>query len=336
VGGCLPGINNEKLKKYFNGETITTKDLENFDKIFEEKVSIKDVEDGNFTETEQGFEESFKKGLKNMIVNKIKKCYGFAKNLQKSLLAKKFYEKIFYLRIASGCLGNCSYCGIKNAIGRLKSKNIQDCSNEFRKGIKKGYKYFFIGGDDVGAYGLDQGKTFVDLLKLILDYKENFYLIIQDFHPKWLIKYWNDLELLFSDKRLVRFFCPLQSGSKRILIKMNRDASLNKLKIILKKIKKNNKNIELATCLIIGFPSETQKDFKRSLEFVKECGFDEVSLFQFSVRPHTEAFLMKSKISSRIIKKRLKKAKKFFKLNNIKVLTEIHDFFHFRPPLKKL
>jgi len=319
VAGCFPGINEKRLKKYFDGFILTSSSLNKIDQIFKfNKIKFKDVEDGNIVKRKRIFNKQLLRYYLSFILNGEIKIKDLLKDFLKNLLVNK---DVYHIRISEGCLGNCSYCGIRNAIGTLRSKPLKFCLNEFKEGLKKGYNFFSISADDVGAYGIDIGITLPILLKEIIKIKGNYLINIQDLNPKWVVEYSEELNEIFKEKKFSRILVPIQSGSPRILKLMRRFNDVEKIKECILEIKKINPNIKFWTALIIGFPSETENDLSFTFHFVKDCGFEEVLIIKFSPRPDTLASKMENQIPEKIKDKRIEKAEKLFKSNKILPLS---------------
>jgi len=207
-------------------------------------------------------------------------------------------------------LGNCSYCGIKNAIGTLKSKPIKECLAEFKKGLSRGYKSFILLADDLGAYGLDIGTTFPALLKEFLKIEGNYKIYLFEMHPRWVIKYLDDLVFAVKTGNVDEIMCPVQSGSDKILKSMNRFHKAEEIKSALRELRKANPGLKIFTHILIGFPGETEEDFDKTIKLLKDVNFDYTSLYPYSERPNAPAISFPNKVSRQIIEKRIKKAKK--------------------------
>jgi len=132
-------------------------------------------------------------------------------------------ENISIIKIASGCLGKCSFCATKLATGWLKSRKKEDVLREFRRDLEKGYKEFWLTSQDNFVYGFDLGYSLVELLEEMLKEKKDFKIRVGMGNPKCLGSFLDRYLGLFEDKRLYRFFhIPVQSGSNNMLEKMRR------------------------------------------------------------------------------------------------------------------
>lgn len=334
VVGCLPDIESRKLKKIFNGKTISTKDLNLIDKYFpDNNISFKDISDADVISTWIA-PTQISKGITNIPL--IGKSYTY---LQKIIIKYLFnrhlllylypYEKMnYHIRISWGCLGNCTYCAIRKAIGPLKSKSMEECLNDFSIGLKKEFKNFIITADDVGAYGIDIGYKFPQLLNRLCSFEGKYKISIQDFDPKWIVKYIDDLEVIFKKNIISSINVALQSGSKNILKIMNRYNDIDKISKSIRRLRNSSKNFSLDTHFILGFPSETREDFYQTMKFIIDNNFDMGFIYRFSLRSNTKADKIEPKIPQDEIDYRMLTAKKFLKKHHYKVLSLSKNSFY--------
>ena len=325
IAGCLPEIEKEKLNDVFKGKLISTKELNQIDILFpNNKVEFNRIPYNNAVWANIDESQLFCMLNKSRILNKlIKKLKDY---LLRHFLGENspFYDSLtgepYLVMVSRGCFGNCTYCAIKRAIGPLKSKPIAECVREFKEGVVKGYKKFYIVGDDLGSYGLDSNITFPSLLSKITDIDGDYDLFIMDLNPRWFVKYYEEIKKILGNNKIKLILVPIQSGSSRILDKMNRYSNTDKLKKCLIDLKKEFPKIILVTHILVGFPTETDDDFKGSLEFVKEIGFNTGLLIPFSSKSGTKAEGIEPKIPKKEINQRLRYAKKFLKQSGYNVI----------------
>jgi len=318
IAGCLPLISPVKLKQNFKGKSIPTKDLQDIDQFFKKfKTKFLDISDSNFPTdiiTPSSFYAKFE-GMKQ-------KSKRFFKLLGNPLLffrrvlflfKKMSVKKTAHLRISNGCIGNCAYCGIRNAIGKLQSKPLNKCLEEYKQLLEKGYRNFIILADNVGAYGLDINSSFSELLKNLSDIDKNLKVrwTIQELHPMWLLKYQSEISNFVKEKKIESILCPIQSGSERVLKLMNRPCDTKKLLKCFLKLKKLNSNLILDTHILVGFPSETHNDFLMTLNMAKKIGFDNVCIYPYYDSYKTLSYFMDNKLEEKTIKERIKIAREF-------------------------
>ncbi len=310
VAGCLPAIDGEKLDNIYSGKKIFTTDLNmnmnRIDELFpENKVEFNEIMDANI------YELPIKNPFR-IFVN-IKKYFYRSLFNYHSLLYSPLYEKSFYIRISWGCPNNCTYCGIKKAVGPLMSKSIGQCMEEFKRGLAEGYNNFIICGDDTASYGLDIGSSLLELLDKMTGFPDKYHLAIRDLNPYWLVKNIDGFEDVLRRNKINYLDVPIQSGTPRILKLMKRYSNTKLMKEAFMRVKKVAPNIVINTHYILGFPSETEEEFKQTLAFIKEISFDNIIVIPFSPKKGTKAEEFEPKVSADDIQKRIAYTKEYFK-----------------------
>jgi len=223
------------------------------------------------------------------------------------------------VQISEGCNGVCTYCIVKLAKGKLFSYPEDEIVKQIRSGIREGCKEIWLTSQDTAAYGQDINLNLVSLLKKIIDVKGDFKIRIGMMDPNNLIPILDNLIILMKSDKIFKFLhIPVQSGNDDILKKMERPYTINELKKIIKKLRKEIPKITISTDMICGFPSETEEQFNDSVKLIKEINPDVLNISRFWPRPGTEAALMKNQVHGRITKKRSQLLTKEFN----KVCTE--------------
>jgi len=229
----------------------------------------------------------------------------YVKKIVKRVLTKK-PESAYKLEIARGCLGNCTYCAIKFAMGDLRSRKISDIKLEFNKAIKTHKRIELIAGD-IGCYGIDIDTSLPELLKELLSAKGDYKLVLTDINPTYFVKFKKTLIplLVKHQERIEKVMIPVQSGSNKILKAMKRMYDIKDVKNALLKLKREAPGIKLETHLLVGFPGESEHDFELSKEFIEKIGFDDYFFYSYDDRPRTQACDMFPKISDKVKKQRI-------------------------------
>lgn len=334
IAGCLPEIEEKKLAKIFSGVTLSTKDITDIDILFPNNTfkfsKIKDADAILFDQRQR-----YKKNKKSIqTIHHDLLCslgYHFYNTLIHPHLPLYLYpsnKRFYHVRISWGCMGHCSYCGIKKAIGNLNSKPLEDCIHDFNVGIKKNYKHFIITADDVGAYGLDIGLSFPILLQNLLSIPGDYTISLQDFDPKWIVKYMDEFAELSNVDKISSINVALQSGSHKILNLMNRYSQVAMIKGALLKMKEWNPDMSLDTHFIIGFPNENNSDFLDTMNFVTSIGFDMGFIYRYSCKTGTKADKMNPKVPLETKIKRMNEAKKILKNDGYTVLSLSKNSFY--------
>lgn len=311
VTGCLPKINPERLSELGSFEIVNPTSLEDFDTLLGAKVSIREIpEDGAIVVPDFVAEAESPTAKLKRLAQEFKFDFGFIQSRMKRF-GKRFSKgpalaPPFDIRISKGCLGNCTYCGIRFAIGRLQSRPPGEIVEQFREGLSKGYKRLRLVGSDTGCYGLDIGHTAPDLLRQVLATEGDYKVEILDFNPQWLIRFYDPLvEILTANPgKVTDIMIPVESGSNRILHLMKRPYDIDTVKAKIQDFKKSFPNIRIITHIIVGFPGETEAEFKESKRLASEIGFSDGWVFPYCDRPNTEASKMDNKIPKRVIVRR--------------------------------
>jgi len=209
--------------------------------------------------------------------------------------------------ISTGCLGNCSFCEVKLAKGRLSSYPIEKIIKEINGSLKEGCKEVWITSQDCSCWGKDCKSSLPELLNKICKIKGKFFIRVGMMNPKHVKSILNELIDSYNSEKIYKFLhLPVQSGSDRILKKMNRGYNVNDFKKIVENFRKEFPLLTLSTDIIVGFPSENEKDFQSTLKLIKEIKPDIVNISKFGGRPGTEAVKIKQ-LSYKIVNRRSKK-----------------------------
>lgn len=209
-----------------------------------------------------------------------------------------------FVVISEGCSNFCSYCVVPYSRGALRHRDSQDVIKEIKEAIGRGNASVTLLGQNVNAFK-SKGVDFIKLIKLVNDIKglKEFGFITS--HPKdagiELFKAMADASKLKKYLHL-----PAQSGSDRILKLMNRGYTRKYYLDLADNYRKIVKEGMLTSDIIVGFPSETEGDFKDTFNLVKDARFNAAFIFKYSPRPHTEAFKMADTVSKEEKEKRHK------------------------------
>lgn len=210
----------------------------------------------------------------------------------------------YFIKIQDGCEQFCSYCIIPYNRGRLYSRSQDEIIKEINEAIKASYKEIVLSGIHLGLYGQGADKknesNLVSLIKNILQIKDFTRLRLSSIE---ITEVTDDLIKLLSNNKNIcpHLHIPLQSGSNKILKLMNRPYTtkyfLNKINDIRKLIP----DISITTDVIVGFPSETEKDFKNTYNLSKKIKFSQIHVFPFSAHEKTRAFHLPNQIEKSVI-----------------------------------
>ncbi len=192
-----------------------------------------------------------------------------------------------FVSITRGCSNYCSYCVVPMVRGSVRSRTPEDVLAEVRCLVAAGVRDITLLGQNVNEYR--SGQTgFVDLLLRVVEVPESFRVRFLTSHPKDFDP--RLIDAVQGHQRLCDWFhLPLQSGSDRILSLMNRQYTRDDYRRIVDKIRARLPDATLTTDLIVGFPSETDAEFRETLDCVDELGFNDAYTYRYSVREGTAA-----------------------------------------------
>ncbi|AXR79419.1 tRNA (N(6)-L-threonylcarbamoyladenosine(37)-C(2))-methylthiotransferase [Natrarchaeobaculum sulfurireducens] len=200
------------------------------------------------------------------------------------------------LPIARGCMSDCSYCITKHATGKIESPPIEENVRKARALIHAGAKEIRITGQDTGVYGWDQGKrTLHELLERICAIDGEFRVRVGMANPKGVHGIREDLADVFveNDELYDFLHAPVQSGSNDVLGDMRRQHQVGEYLEVVDTFDERLEYWTLSTDFIVGFPTETDDDHRKSLELLRETRPEKVNVTRFSKRPGTDAADMK-------------------------------------------
>jgi len=216
-------------------------------------------------------------------------------------------KEIAIINISQGCLNNCSFCATKLARGNLNSYRIGEIKRAIENAVKEGYKGIYLTSQDNGCYGFDIKTNLPELLQEISSVEGEFIIRLGMMNPWHLREIFPKLLETYENKKIMKFIhIPIQSGSEKVLRDMGRnEESVKIFKKIISEFRKKFPDGTIATDVIVGYPIETEEDFKKTYELISETKPEVLNISKFSPRPKTRASKLKQ-LPSEIIKKRAK------------------------------
>ena len=210
-----------------------------------------------------------------------------------------------FVTIMRGCDNYCAYCVVPFVRGKETSREPQSILQEIRMLVGNGVREVTLLGQNVNSYGQKQDfGTFPELLAKINEIEGLLRIRFTTSHPKDLS---SDLIAVFRDldKLCPHIHLPVQSGSNRILKRMNRNYTKEQYLDKVSKLRDTCYGIAITSDIIVGFPGETDSDFEQTLELVKTVEYDGLFAFQYSDRPHAPSVKLPHKISEPLKRERL-------------------------------
>jgi len=210
------------------------------------------------------------------------------------------------VEIASGCMSECTFCQTKLSKGDLSSYRLGDIVRQVQTEIKEGCKEVWLTSTDNGCYGLDIGTDLPTLVNAVSEIQEDFMIRVGMMNPMYMPRIKQKLIESYDNDKVFKFLhLPVQSGSDKVLNDMKRGHTSETFREIVKRTKDRFDDFTISTDIIVGFPSETEEDFQKTLTLLDETKPDVVNLSKYSARPGTDAAELKQ-IDAAEIKRRSK------------------------------
>ncbi len=209
------------------------------------------------------------------------------------------------VNIMFGCNNFCSYCIVPYVRGRERSREPQAILDEIKRLAKDGVVEVMLLGQNVNSYGktLEHPMTFAQLLTEIESVEGIERIRFMTSHPKDLSD--ELIEVMSRSHKICKHLhLPVQSGSSRILQKMNRHYTKEQYLDLVNRIRSAVPDISLTTDIIVGFPGETEEDFQETLDIVRKVQYDSAFTFIYSKRTGTPAAAMENQVPEDVVKDR--------------------------------
>ncbi len=217
---------------------------------------------------------------------------------------RKFFFKSG-VNIMYGCNNFCSYCIVPYVRGRERSRKPEDILQEIRRLVQDGVVEVMLLGQNVNSYGknLEHPISFAELLQEVEKIEGLERIRFMTSHPKDLSE--ELIEVMKNSEKICRHMhLPLQSGSSRLLKIMNRRYTKEQYLALVEKLRNAIPDISLTTDIIVGFPGETEEDFRETLDVVRKVRYDSAFTFIYSKRTGTPAAVMENQVPEDVVKER--------------------------------
>lgn len=233
--------------------------------------------------------------------------YGFVTHIEQTRAIVK---------VQDGCDRFCSYCAIPYARGKVRSRKLENIIEEVTKLAQNGIKEVVITGIHIASYGKDFNENIrlIDVLEKINEIDGIQRIRLGSLEPMLINEdFLNRLSKL--DKICHHFHLSLQSGCDETLKRMNRRYTTEEFRNVVNLLRNTYNDVILTTDIIVGFPGETEEEFKKTYEFLQEIKFYKMHVFKYSKRSGTKAAIMPNQIKPEIQEERSKKLIELSDLN---------------------
>lgn len=214
-----------------------------------------------------------------------------------------------YLKIQEGCNNYCTYCIIPYVRGKIRSRKEENVLAEAKRLVASGFKEIVLAGIHVASYGKDlEGTSLIQVIEKLNQIEGLERIRLSSIEPVVVTEAFK--EALPRMTKLCRHFhLSLQSGSDTVLKRMNRKYTTEEYLESVRKLRSVWPDVAITTDIIVGFPGETEEEFKETMAFVEEVGFAQVHLFPYSTREGTVAAKMKDQIAPQVKDERVTRLK---------------------------
>jgi len=242
--------------------------------------------------------KELKKGFKE--IDEFRGIWNFQKSFNEEpghILTPGHYA---YIKLSEGCRNRCTYCIIPRIKGPYRSKEIGSVIKEAKFLIQGGVREIVLVGQDTSLYGIDLygKKRLSQLLRALEKASQRNWIRILYSHPKDLDR--EAVRIIGDSKSICKYIdLPIEHISDEVLKKMGRGMKKRDISSLIEYIRRTIKGVSLRTSIIVGFPGETERDFKELLSFIKEIRFERLGLFRYSREEDTPAYGFKGQISER-------------------------------------
>jgi tRNA-2-methylthio-N6-dimethylallyladenosine synthase len=211
-----------------------------------------------------------------------------------------------WVQVSMGCNSVCSYCIVPAVRGRETSRRPGEILAEVERLAEEGVREVTLLGQNVNSYGRDVGSSFAELLRAVDSVGGIERIRFTSPHPK---DFRRDVIAAMAECAAVceHAHLPLQSGSSRVLKTMRRTYSRERYQRLVDDLRAGIPDLALTTDIIVGFPGETEYDFRETLEVVEEVGFDGAFTFVYSPRAGTEAAAMPDQVPDEVKRDRIER-----------------------------
>lgn len=241
----------------------------------------------------------------NGVVNNVSDIMG-EKEFEPLQISRLTNRTRAYIKIQEGCNRYCTYCIIPYARGPIRSRKPEEVIEEVKKLAENGFKEVVLTGIHVASYGLDLGNiTLADIIEKVHSVNGIERIRFSSMEPLAI-----DDDFVARMAKLPKvcdhYHLSLQSGCNRTLKRMNRKYNAEQYAEACERLRNAFPNVAITTDIIVGFPDETEEDFKESLAFAKKMKLDKIHTFPYSPKKGTPAAKMKNQISGDVKSQRSK------------------------------
>ena len=207
-----------------------------------------------------------------------------------------------FIKIQDGCRYRCTFCIVTVARGEEKSRTLEDIISEVQRLQEQGIQEIVLTGVHVGGYGSDLGTSLYELVKAILTETDIPRIRFASVEP-WDLP--DEFFALFENSRLLpHMHLPLQSGSDTVLRRMSRRCKTDSFQHLVEQARQSVPGFNVTSDIIVGFPGETEEEWRQTMDYVESIGFGHLHIFSYSAREGTKAARLSDPVEDAVKKMR--------------------------------
>ncbi len=208
-----------------------------------------------------------------------------------------------FVKIQDGCSFRCAYCAVPDARGKPRSRDPENVKKQIIALTENGFREFVLGGINMGLYGIDNGYSFVRLLRELDEIPQVERIRLSSIEPQLFT---NELLDAFGSMKMLapHFHIPLQSGSDDVLKRMGRHYDTAEFRMLIERLQQIFEQPALGFDVIAGFPGETDGHHQETIAFLESLPLTYLHVFGYSKRSGTPASTMKNQVHGDTIKQR--------------------------------
>lgn len=315
--GCLPAINRQAVRAAgYEGVLVTPRTLHRLDEITGAATPLDEARSGCVPASADRIGLSFGNSERfpyAQLQKTVKRVVAALAAVPLFPLPRWLWQVLYLpdqntevIRISVGCLNQCAFCAIPRAKGATRSVPLPIVVERVETAVLAGKRLIALSCDELASYGQDIGTDIVALLDAITSLPGNFRLVLRNVHPEWFIRYWSGLRPVFARGRVAYMVIPVQSGSDQVLRAMKRNHGREEYRRVLQELRDVSPRTIVRTHLLVGFPGETESDFRATVDLARRAPLDSYFVHGYSEREFTASAELAGQLTAAVIARRVK------------------------------
>lgn len=316
--GCLPAINRQAVRAAgYEDVLVTPRTLHRLDDIMGATTPLDESRSGCVPASSDGIGLSFGNSDRfpwSILQRATRRLVTLIEAVSFIPVPRWLWQSLYLpdhrtevVRISVGCLNQCAFCAIPRAKGATRSVPLPIVVERVEAAVARGKRVIALSCDELASYGQDIGTDIVALLDRLTSLPGQFKLVLRNVHPEWFIRYWTGLAPIFARGRIAYMVMPVQSGSDAILAAMKRNHGHSDYRRVLEELRRVSPRTIVRTHLLVGFPGETEEDFRSTLDLARAAPLDSYFVHGYSEREFTASAGLPGAVDGAVIARRVRR-----------------------------